>query len=191
MSKKKALDRIEHIVKKCKECSLNETCSKPVFGEGNFNARIMFIGEAPGRNEDELGRPFVGKAGKIFDEMLVAIGISRNNVYISNILKCRPPKNRNPSKIEIKKCSDYIDKQIEIISPDIIVPMGNYANNYIFNKFKLKIEKISKIHGKIYSVNSYHKKLKIIPIHHPAAAIYNKIIKNNLLKDFKIIKKNI
>jgi len=191
MLKKKALDKIECFVKKCKKCSLHKTRINPVFGEGFFNARIMFIGEAPGRNEEKSGRPFVGRAGKIFDEMLKSIGLNRYNVYISNILKCRPPKNRNPSKIEIKKCSEYIDKQIKIINPDIIVPMGNYANNYIFNKFKLKFEKISKIHGKIYSVNSYHEKLKIIPIHHPAAAIYNKNIKNNLLNDFKIINKNI
>ena len=191
MSKNESLDKIEYLVKKCKKCSLHKTRFNTVFGEGFFNARIIFIGEAPGRNEDERGRPFVGRAGKIFDEMLECIGLRRNDVYISNILKCRPPKNRNPSKIEIKNCSEYIEKQIEIIKPDIIAPMGNYAITYIFNKFKLKLEKISKIHGIIYSVNSFSKKLKIIPIYHPAAAIYRKNIKNILLKDFQNIKKNL
>jgi len=191
MSKKECLDKIEYLVKKCKKCNLHKTRINTVFGEGFFNARIMFIGEAPGKNEDERGRPFVGRAGKKFDEMLECIGLRRNDVYISNILKCRPPKNRNPLKIEIKNCSEYIEKQIEIIKPDIIAPMGNYAITYIFNKFKLKLEKISKIHGRIYSVNSSSKKLKIIPIYHPAAAIYRKNIKNILLKDFQNIKKNL
>ena len=191
MLKKKALDRIEHIVKKCKECSLNETCSKPVFGEGNSNARIMFIGEAPGKKEDELGRPFVGRAGRIFDEMLDSTKLSRDDVYISNILKCRPPKNRNPLKSEIEKCSKYLDNQIEIINPEIIAPMGNYAISYIFIKFKIKLEKINRMHGRIYSINSSFHKLKIIPIYHPAAVIYNKKIKNIMLADFKVIKQSL
>lgn len=191
MSKKKALERIENIVKKCKGCSLNETCINPVLGEGNLNARIMFIGEAPGKKEDELGRPFVGKAGRIFDEMLDSIKLSRDDVYISNILKCRPPKNRNPLKSEIEKCSKFIDKQIEIINPEIIVPMGNYAIKFIFNKFKLKLEKINRIHGKIFLVNSSFYRLKIIPIYHPAAVIYNKKIKDIMIADFKVIKQSL
>lgn len=191
MLKKKALDGIESIVKNCKDCNLHKTCSNYVFGEGNLNARIMFIGEAPGKKEDELGRPFVGRAGRIFDDMLDSIKLSRDDVYISNILKCRPPKNRNPLKSEIEKCIKYIDKQIEIINPDIITPLGNYAISYIFYKFKLKFEKINKIHGKIYSVNSTFNKLKIIPIYHPAAVVYNKKIKNIILEDFKVIEQNL
>ena len=187
MSKNIKLDKIKNSVLKCKKCSLHKTKNCYVFGEGFINAKVMFIGEAPGKNEDDLGRPFVGRAGKIFDEMLGSINLNRDDVYISNILKCRPPRNRNPLSIEIKKCSEYIDKQIDIINPQIIVLLGRIAISYIFEKFELPFEKINMIHGKIYSKND----LKIIPIYHPAAVIYNKKLKNILINDFKIIRQNI
>ncbi len=191
MSRKGDLDNIKCIVTNCKKCSLHTTRNKTVFGEGVINASIMFIGEAPGRNEDKSGRPFVGRAGKLFDEMLDSIRLKRNNVYISNIIKCRPPKNRNPSKREITMCSEYIDKQIEIIRPEVIAPLGRIAISYIFNKFELPFEKINRIHGKTYLINTSINKLKIIPIYHPAAIIYNAKLKNILLADFEIIKQNI
>ncbi len=191
MSKKEDLDNIKYFVNNCRKCRLQTTRNNPVFGEGFLNASIMFIGEAPGRNEDESGRPFVGRAGKLFDEMLDSIGLKRNNVYISNLIKCRPPKNRNPSKIEITMCSEYIDKQIEIIRPVVIAPLGRIAISYIFKKFELPFEKINRIHGKIYLIDNFLNKLKIIPIYHPAAVIYNKKLKNILLADFKVIKQNI
>jgi DNA polymerase len=119
--------------------------------------------------------------------MLYSIGLKRNNVYISNIIKCRPPKNRNPYQKEISLCNKYIDKQIEIINPKVIVPLGRIAISYIFNKFEIPFKKINKIHGKIFSINS----IKIIPIYHPAAVIYNNKLKEILYEDFKIIKSNI
>ena len=191
MSKKDDIEHIFNIVNKCKKCDLHITRKNTVFGEGNLNSSIMFIGEAPGKNEDLSGRPFVGRAGKIFDMLLNSIGLRRNDVYISNVIKCRPPKNRNPLKIEIKMCYEYIDKQIEIIRPKVIVPLGRYAISYIFKKFDLKIDNINKIHGKIFFTNSSFGYIKIIPIYHPAAAIYNKKVKNLLVIDFESINKNI
>ena len=191
MSKKDKLDQIKNKVLECKKCSLHKTRNNLVFGEGIFNPNIMFIGEAPGKNEDKIGRPFVGRAGRIFDEMLGSIELKRENVYISNIIKCRPPKNRNPTKIETTMCSKYIDKQIEIINPKVIVPLGRIAISYIFKKFGLPFEKISNIHGSLYSINNSLNKFKIIPIYHPASVIYNNKLKNFLLEDFKFIKQNI
>ena len=185
------MEKIDYLVKKCKKCDLHITRNNTVLGEGSLNAVIMFIGEAPGRQEDLAGRPFVGRAGRIFDELLDYIGLSRDDVYISNIIKCRPPNNRNPLNVEIEICSKYLDKQIDIIKPEIIVALGKFASSYIFKKFDLKFEGISRNHGKIYSINSTFGKLKIIPIYHPAASIYNKKIKNQLFADFKIINQNL
>jgi DNA polymerase len=187
MSKIELIDKIKNKALNCKECDLFKTRNKPVFGEGILDSNILFIGEAPGKNEDISGKPFVGRAGKILDELLDNIGLNRDKVYISNIVKCRPPKNRNPFKKEIVICSRFIDQQIRIIKPKVIVPLGRIAISYIFNKYDLRFEKINKIHGKIHSINS----LKIIPIYHPAAVIYNNNLKDTLKEDFKIIKKNI
>ncbi len=189
MSKKKDLEEIRKLVENCKNCNLYKTRNKTVFGEGSLNAKIMLIGEAPGRNEDIQGRPFVGKAGKILDDLLDFIDLKRNNVYITNILICRPPKNRNPLKKEINICKKYLDLQIDIIQPDIIVPMGNFSISDILNKFDLKVDKISNIHGNIYKIDNKLQNIKIIPLYHPAFAIYNKNIKNTLFNDFKSIKK--
>ncbi len=191
MSKMDDIEKIVDLVKNCKKCSLHTTRNNPVVGEGSLNAKIMFIGEAPGSYEDRKGRPFVGKAGKILDELLDSIGLKKNEIYISNIIKCRPPNNRNPLKIEIKMCSEFLDKQIEIIRPKVIVPLGKFANLYISKKFGLKFEKISRIHGMILLVNTNFGTLKIIPIYHPAAAIYNINIKNILFEDFKMIAQNL
>lgn len=191
MSKNDDIERIFYLVNKCKKCNLHISRKNTVFGEGNLDSCIMFIGEAPGKNEDLSGRPFVGRAGKIFDNLLNSIGLRRNDVYISNIIKCRPPKNRNPLKIEIQMCHKYIDMQMGIIRPKVIVLLGRYAISYIFNKFDLKIDNIYRIHGKIFYTDSSFGRIKIIPIYHPAAAIYNKKVKNLLAKDFKIINKNI
>jgi len=187
MSKKENIENLKNKIYICKKCTIHKTRNNPVFGEGDLDTSIIFIGEAPGKNEDISGKPFVGKAGKILDEMLNSIGLDRKNVYISNILKCRPPKNRNPLKSEIYRCSIYIDEQIKLINPKLIIPLGRIAISYIFKKFGIPFEKINKIHGKVYSIN----KFKIIPMYHPAAIIYNKNLKKNLLTDFKIIKQNI
>jgi DNA polymerase len=191
MVKQKDFEKIISLVNNCEGCTLWKTRKHPVFGEGWLDAKIIFIGEAPGREEDIQGRPFVGRAGKILDELLDSIGLKRQDVYIGNILKCRPPENRNPLKSEMDVCTKYLDKQIEIIQPKIIVPLGNFAASYIFEKFNLKPQKIGKVHGQIFSVNTISKKLLIIPIYHPAVATYNPNTKEILLKDFQKIKEKL
>jgi len=191
MSKEEDIKKLMLSVENCRKCDLWKTRKKPVFGEGSIDTDILFVGEAPGYNEDLQGRPFVGKAGKILDELLKSIGLRRNDIYIANILKCRPPNNRNPLKTEIDACTENLDKQIEIIQPKIIVSMGNFACSYIFEKFGLKYDKISNVHGKIFQINTIFGNVKIIPMYHPAVATYNPNTKNTLLADFKIIKKAI
>lgn len=147
----------------------------------------MFIGEAPGKNEDETGIPFCGRAGKILDNLLDSIKLKREDVYITNIVKCRPPKNRDPKKSEINKCKHFLDEQIEIIKPKVICPLGRFSSQYILEKYIGKIFEIGEVHGKSFKVNNSI----IIPMYHPAAAIYdNKKIKI-LKKDFKTIINNL
>ena len=174
-------------IRLCKRCNLWKTRTNPVVGEGSLTADIIFIGEAPGYNEDQQGKPFVGRAGKIFDELLNSIGLKRKDIYITNILKCRPPGNANPSPEQIKACSPYLDEQIKIIQPKIIVTLGNFALSYIFDKFRLKQEKISSIHGRIFTLANLIGIEKIMPMYHPAAAVYNPGMKTILIKDFKTI----
>jgi DNA polymerase len=189
MSKKEDMERVAISVKKCKKCNLYKTRNKPVIGDGSFDVKILFIGEAPGRNEDLKGKPFVGRAGKILDELLESIGLHRSDIYITNILKCRPPRNRNPLKREIQACTEHLDNQMKIIQPKVIVPIGNFASSYILDKFGLDSDKISTTHGKIFKTNTIFGDIRIIPLYHPAVAIYNLNTKNILLDDFKVIKK--
>ena len=178
----------------------------PVIGEGSHSAKIMFIGEAPGKNEAATGRPFCGASGKFLDELLAHVGIKREDVYITNIVKDRPPGNRDPLPEEIESYSKYLDRQIDIIRPKVIATLGRFSMVYIMKKFGLddKLDYISKIHGKVFSVKSgflpiefgrrsiHGRKayeIKIIPFYHPAVAIYNANNKDELKKDFAILKK--
>jgi uracil-DNA glycosylase family 4 len=191
MPKEEDIKKLMLSVENCRKCDLWKTRKKPVFGEGSIDTDVLFIGEAPGYNEDLQGRPFVGKAGKILNGLLESIGLHRDEIYIVNTLRCRPPGNRNPLKTEIDACTEHLDKQVELIQPTIIVPMGNFACSYIFEKFGLKYDKISNVHGKLFQINTIFGDLKIIPMYHPAVATYNPNTKNTLLADFKIIKKAI
>lgn len=185
--KEKGYEQVRKKITNCKKCSLYKTRKNPVPGEGFLKAKIMLIGEAPGAQEDKNGYPFCGKAGKILDELLDSVGIKRKKIYITNILKCRPPQNRGPEKNEIEACVSYLEKQIEIIQPGVICTLGNYSTAYILKKYGLegKIRGISLIHGKIFEPNG----LKVIPFYHPAAATYNPRLKKTLKKDFKILKR--
>jgi len=188
---KKELKRIKDEVLKCKKCPLYEERIKnnffPVIGEGNHNAEIIFIGEAPGLNEAKTGRPFCGTAGKILDKLLKSARIKREDVYITNIVKDRPPNNRNPKPEEIEAYSPFLERQIEIIKPKIICPLGNYSTTYILKKYNLEeeIQGISKLHGRVFCTDN----LKIIPLYHPAAGAYNSNLIEVMRNDFQIIKK--
>ncbi len=159
----------------------------PVVGEGNLNAKIMFIGEAPGKKEAQTGKPFCGASGKFLDSMLVSVNLKREDVYITNIVKDRPEDNRDPSAEEIKLYGPFLDRQIEIIQPKIIATLGRFSFEYVMRNFGLEnqIEPISKAHGKSYAYG----KVKIIPLYHPAVALYNGGMRKTLLDDFKILKK--
>jgi len=174
-------------IKACTRCELYKTRTNPVVGTGSLSARIVFVGEAPGYYEDMKGEPFVGKAGKVLDELLASIGLQRNDVYIANVLKCRPPKNRNPLPEEIQACTPYLDAQLALIQPEIIATLGNFSLAYVFDKFGLPKDKISKIHGKVFTVSTIAGVQKIVPLYHPAVATYNPNMKGTLLDDVKVL----
>ncbi len=162
----------------------------PVIGEGNHHARIMFIGEAPGKNEALTGRPFVGAAGKYLDELLASAGIKREDVYITNIVKDRPPFNRDPLPSEIELYAPFLDRQVDIIQPNVIATLGRFSMDYIMRKFKLfdKLGSISQLHGKILEADTSYGKINIVPLYHPAVVIYNNTMKETLKKDFEVLK---
>ncbi len=181
----KRLKKIKEEVIECQKCPLSKSRTLPVIGRGNHQANIVFIGEGPGFNEDKTGVPFCGQAGNILDELFNSIKYQRKDAYVCNILKCRPPNNRNPEKNEIEACTPYLEKQVKIIQPKVIATMGNYATSFILEKYGLKdkIEGISRIHGKVFQTEG----MKIIPLYHPAVAVYNANMKETLKKDFKIL----
>ena len=179
------IKNLESKIRVCKLCELWKTRTNPVIGEGSISTGIMFIGEAPGYYEDLQGRPFVGKAGRILDELLRSVTLERADVYITNVLKCRPPGNRNPKPEEIVACAPYLDSQLAIIEPEVIVTLGSFSLSYIFHKFGLKPDKISKIHGKVFTVSTISGVKRIISLYHPAVATYNPGMKEVLKEDFK------
>lgn len=162
----------------------------PVIGEGSHHAHIMFIGEAPGRNEAKTGRPFVGAAGKVLDELLVSAGIDRKDVYITNIVKDRPPFNRDPLPDEIAVYGPFLDRQIDIIRPGVIATLGRFAMAYIMKNFGLEAElkPISQMHGKSFKAKASYGPVTIVPLYHPAVSVYNASTKETLKKDFQILK---
>ncbi len=183
-----SLDDVAKEIEVCRKCPLHRTRINPVPGEGNENARIMFIGEAPGGNEDLMGRPFVGRAGKLLDLLLETIGLKREDVFITNVVKCRPPGNRDPTKEEIEACHYYLDKQISIIRPKVICTLGRFSMDYILNKFNIPHASITESHGKVFEVKNLSGKFFIIPMYHPAAALYNPNLRGVLEEDFKTLK---
>jgi uracil-DNA glycosylase len=193
--RREALKKIRDEVLALKESPLYEERIKnkvhPVIGEGSHFAKIVFIGEAPGRNEAATGRPFVGAAGKILGELMESIGLKREDAYITNIVKDRPPQNRDPLPEEIEIYGPFLDRQIDIIQPPVIVTLGRFSMNYIMKKFELdfEIEPISRAHGKMYDAKASYGPIKIIPLYHPAAAIYNQSLKGTIMDDFQVVKK--
>jgi DNA polymerase len=184
----KRLDAIVSEVLICIKCPLSETRRNAVPGEGNAKAEIMLIGEAPGRSEDLQGRPFVGSAGNFLEALLGEIGLSRADLFICNILKCRPPNNRPPKPLEVQTCTPYLDRQIKTVKPKLIVSLGSHSTAYIFSKFGLQFTSITEVHGKFFEAVVYGKRVKIFPSYHPAAALYNPQYKKQIIEDFKKLK---
>lgn len=165
----------------------------PVVGEGSHMASIMFVGEAPGKSEAETARPFCGRSGKFLGEMIASIGLKRADVYITNVVKDRPPENRDPTQEEIDLYSPFLDRQIEIIQPKVIVGLGRFSGEYLMQKLGIgdQIDSISKIHGKEFEAETSYGKVIIVSLYHPAVALYNGSNRETLLKDFQILKKYI
>src|SRR3989344_7982578 len=157
----------------------------PVIGEGSHDAEIIFIGEAPGETEAKTGRPFVGRAGKLLDKLLEGVGIERTSVSITNIVKDRPPGNRDPLPDEITAYAPFLDRQIKIIQPKIIATLGRFSMAYVMTHYGLdfELDTISKLHGQVFQAEGF----KFIPLYHPAAAIYNQHLMSTLKEDFKAL----
>lgn len=172
------LDDVRAKLKEWKGCELSKTAN-PVLGEGNPKAEVMFIGEAPGQKEDEQGRPFVGPAGQFLDELLGTIGFKREDVYISNVVKYRPPGNRDPTPEEKEQCMPWLMLEIAIIQPKVIVPLGRHALGHFFTKIS-----ITDAHGRPQRLKDG---LTVFPIYHPAAALHNGSLRQSLYDDFKAL----
>lgn len=174
------LEELATIAKTCDKCRLRGTCKQVVFGEGKSDSKILFIGEGPGKDEDALGRPFVGRAGQLLDKILNASELPRENVYISNVVKCRPPGNRLPNPDEVKECQKYLEAQIRIIKPEVIVCLGAKASQVIIDPQA----SISRIRGTWLTRHN----IKIIATYHPAALLRNEGYKRPTWEDFKKIR---
>lgn len=175
------LDLVHSEIIKCVKCDLHKSRRNAVPGEGPADAKVMFVGEGPGQNEDEQGRPFVGAAGKLLTELLESIGFSRSDVFITNVVKCRPPNNRAPRKSEIEACNPYLMSQIELIKPRIICPLGTPAITTLLGEEFTA----TKSHGKPTSKDN----LMILPMYHPAAALYDASLREVLESDFGVLRK--
>jgi DNA polymerase len=175
-----ALDALRGEVERCSSCVLAETRTKAVFGEGDPGADLMFVGEAPGYHEDQQGRPFVGQAGKLLEQLLASIGMTREQVYIANVLKSRPPNNRDPRPEEIDACRPYLWRQIEIIRPKVICTLGNFATKLLTGDQT----GITKVHGRPRATEFSGHRLYLYPIFHPAAALYTPANLATLKDDF-------
>lgn len=182
-SKVGELRRISEEVEACSKCPLHLTRKRAVPGEGNPNAEVMLIGEAPGEVEDETGRPFVGAAGKLLNSLLQDIGVDRSSLYITNVVKCRPPNNRDPTDEEINACKPYLIRQIAVVRPRRIVTLGRHSTRVILGLGGLRVSEISRVRGRVFRVTIAGVEVEVYPTYHPAAALYNPSIKGVLKED--------
>lgn len=178
MEKEELLEQVDKALRSCTQCRLYRTRTNVVPGEGAAAAKIMFVGQCPGFHEDQQGRPFVGRAGQLLDELLASIGVKREEVFITNIVKDRPPDNRDPMVDEVRSCSPYLERQIKIINPQLIVALGRFAAEFFVPEGK-----ISQIHGVPHRVRGR----LVLPLYHPAAALRSAGVLEDLQKDFRKI----
>ena len=178
-----ALATFAEQVSGCTRCRLSQGRTQVVFGVGNPQADLMFVGEAPGFHEDKQGVPFVGQAGKLLDNLLGGIGLERSEVYIANVLKCRPPGNRDPQPDEIESCEPHLFRQIELIQPRVVATLGNFATKLLSGK----PTGITRVHGQEQEVTLGGNRVLLYPLYHPAAALYTPAMLNVLREDFRRI----
>ncbi len=187
MDKLRLFEELVADVAVCEACGLCEGAKNRVNGEGDLGSRVVFVGEAPGRREDESGRPFVGSAGKLLDRLLAGAGLSRGRVFISNVVRCRPPGNRRPKRSEVEACSGHLERLLGIIEPGVIAPMGNSSLEYFFCKYGLGDAVIGDVHGKPGRARAPWGEVVVFPLYHPAAAIYNGELLKELEADMKAL----
>jgi DNA polymerase len=179
--RREALKQLLAQARACERCSdLAATRKTVVFGAGNADAELMFVGEAPGASEDEQGLPFVGRAGKLLDQLLAEIGMERKEVFVANVLKCRPPGNRDPLPIEIENCQDYLLRQVELIEPSVICSLGNFSTKLL----RGDPTGITRLHGRPEVITLGRRAVRLYPIYHPAAALYTPRMLEALREDF-------
>lgn len=179
--------RLVEEIRSCTKCRLHATRKNPVPGEGPLDADIMLVGEAPGKREDELGRPFVGRAGELLNALLRMAGLRREDVYITNVVKCRPPGNRDPREDEIAACLPYLIRQIQIISPKIIIALGRHAGRTLYSLAGKKWPGMRRAHGRAVPARVAGVSVTLYATYHPAAALYNPQLRSVLEEDFRRI----
>jgi len=181
---KMTIDDLNQEIKGCHKCRLSETRINAICGEGNQNAKLMLIAQAPGENEDREGKMFIGPSGKVLDELLRASGVKREEIYMTNLIKCMLPKYRKPKQDEIEICSEYLLKEMEIINPDILIPLGYYATRYIFENCAIPLPprpEFYTVYGRLVLTDDR----KIFPLRHPAAALYHPSVEEEMLENYR------
>jgi uracil-DNA glycosylase len=175
-----ALEAVRHEIGDCQRCRLATTRKTIVFGQGNPNARLMFVGEAPGADEDEQGLAFVGKAGQLLTKIIEAIGMRREDVFIANAIKCRPPQNRNPEPDEVLSCQPFLEKQIDAIRPTVLVGLGKFGAHWLLKT----AEPITRLRGRL----GQYKGITVMPTYHPAYLLRNPGAKKEVWEDMKVVR---
>lgn len=181
------IDNLNEEIKLCKKCRLSQSRINALCGEGNLNAKLMLIAQAPGENEDKENKMFIGPSGKVLDELLKIVDINRKEVYMTNLVKCMLPNYRKPKQDEIEACSYYLDKEMELINPKILAPLGYYAVKYIFEKYAIILPPKAEYH-RILGNTFISGDKKIIPLQHPASVLYNHSVKKTLIKSYHNMK---
>ncbi|MCX8184469.1 MAG: uracil-DNA glycosylase [Sulfolobales archaeon] len=190
MSREPRWNKIKSEISSCSRCPLSLSRAKVVPGEGNLYSDIVLLGEAPGRSEDEEGRPFVGAAGKLLDKVIDEVGFKREQLFITNVVKCRPPNNREPRLDEIITCSYFTDEIISLVNPNIVVALGNYAGYYLFElKGSVKWVGVTKMRGRAYRLSILGSWRWLVPTYHPAAVLYNPKLYEVFKEDISLLKK--
>jgi DNA polymerase len=178
--RRERLVELYHEASDCTKCPLSETRANVVFGAGNADAGLMFVGEAPGAEEDRQGLPFVGRAGALLTELLNGVGMERRDVWICNVLKCRPPGNRDPQPVEIESCEPYLFRQVELIEPIVVATLGNFATKLLSGRSI----GITRVHGQEQETSLGGRRVLLYPLYHPAAALYTPAMLRTLEEDF-------
>lgn len=181
------IDELNKIIRNCRKCRLSETRKNALCGEGKLDAKLMLIAQAPGEKEDEEERMFIGPSGKVLDELLRLIHIKREEIYMTNLIKCMLPKYRKPKEDEIEICGKYLIKEIELVNPKIVVPLGYYATKYIFKRYDIPLlskKEFHTLYGKVF----LEKGKKILPLPHPAFLLYNPSFEEEMVKNYRKMK---